>query len=73
MDVVADVREQRRFAQLLEPKVIDVSGKRELPLIEGASANRENAAGTADAADARMMRRCGGCADGRRCDQSNNE
>ena len=66
MDVVANVREQRRFTQLLEPKIIDESGKSELALIEGASADRENAAGAADAADARVMRQCGARADGRR-------
>jgi len=38
MDVVADIREQRRFAQLLQSEIIDESGKSELALVEGASA-----------------------------------
>jgi hypothetical protein len=58
---------------LLQSEIINERGKGELPLIEGASANRENATGTADAADAWMMRRRGARADGRRCDQSRND
>ena len=73
MDVFADIGEQSRIAQLLQPEIINERGEGELPLIESAGANRENAASTADAADTRMMRRCGARADGRRCDQSRNE
>jgi hypothetical protein len=73
MDVFADIGEQSRIAQLLQPEIINEGGKGELALIEGASANREDATGTADAADAWMMRRCGARADGRRCDHSHSE
>ena len=73
MDVFADIGEQSRIAQLLQPEIINERGKGELALIEGAGANGENAASTADAADAWMMRRCGARAEGRRCDQSHNE
>ncbi len=73
MDIFTDIGEQSRIAQLLQPEIINERGKAELPLIEGASANRENATGTADASDAWMMRRCSARADGRRCDQSQNE
>ena len=73
MDVVTDIGEQSWIAQLLQPEIVDERGKSELALIEGAGADRENATGAADAADARMMRRCGARADGRRCDQSRSE
>jgi hypothetical protein len=73
MDVFTDIGEQSRIAQLLQPEIINERGKGELPLIEGSSANRENATGTADAADAWMMRRRGARSDGRRCDQSHSE
>jgi hypothetical protein len=54
MDVVTDVGEQGRIAQLLQPEIINKYGKGELALIEGASTDRENAA---SASDARVMRR----------------
>ena len=73
MDVVTDIGEQSWIAQLLQPEIVNECGKSELALIEGASADRENAAGAADAADARVMRRCGARADGRRYDQSRSE
>ena len=73
MDVVADIGEQSWIAQLFQPEIVDEHGKSVLALIEGAGADRENAAGAADAADARVMRRCGARADGRRCDQSRSE
>ena len=46
MDVFSDIGEQGRIAQLFQPEIIDERGKGELVLIEGASANRENAAGS---------------------------
>ncbi len=52
MDVVADIGEQSWIAQLFQPEIVDEHGKSVLALIEGAGADRENAAGAADAADA---------------------
>ena len=73
MDVVTDIGEQSWIAQLLQPEIVDEQGKGELALIEGTSANRENAAGTADAADAWMMRRGSARADGHRYNKSCSE
>ena len=73
MDVVTDIGKQSWITQLLQPEIVNECGKRELALIEGAGADRENAAGTADAAHAWMMRRRGARADGYRCNQSCSE
>ena len=73
MDIVADVREQRRFTQLLEPKIIDESREGELPRVEGASAYREDTACTAYAADPWMMCRSDAHANGHRTKQGRRE
>ena len=73
MDVFADIGEQNRITQLLQPEIVNECGKRELALVEGAGADRENATRAADAANARMMRRGGVRADGHRCNQSCSE
>jgi hypothetical protein len=54
---------------LPEPKIIDESRKSELPLIEGASANRKDTACAADTADPRMMSGSGAHANGHRSKQ----
>jgi hypothetical protein len=73
MDVVADVRKQRRFTQLLKPKIIDESRKSELSLVEGASPYREDTACTTDTADPRMMCGSGAHANGHRTEQGRRE
>jgi hypothetical protein len=49
MDADTNIGEQSWIAQLLQPEIVNEHGKSELALIEGASADRENAAVAADA------------------------
>jgi hypothetical protein len=69
MDVVTDIGEQSRIAQLLQPKIIDEQGKGELALIQSSSPDGKNAAGAANPANARMMSRRSTNADRSGCDQ----
>ena len=72
MNIFTDIGEQNRITQLLQPEIVNECGKRELALVEGAGADRENATRAADATNARMMRRGGARADGQ-CNQSCSE
>jgi hypothetical protein len=69
MDVIADIGEQGRIAQLLQPKIVDEEREGELALIQRSSPDGKDAAGAANPANARVMSRRSAYADRSGCDQ----